>query len=458
MTEQTIAMPSARVAVLANAKLVEVVLPTELPLREIIPALLRLVGAEQQSPSDPLSLAPVGGSPFSLDATLDTVGVVDGDLLALRPVPLGPAAPGIVEDVADAAVIFSESRRRPWNTAHLGIAARVVAIGLVLVSTALSVLYHVAVGGLGGLFVAAGLCAIAMLGGLLAATRSLRISAELSAAALAPIAAAFAMAVQGDPSTQVLLAAAGVAAWSLICLFLGTTAIAGFSAAAAVGLGVMVAAGIAAVWEVSLRSIGCGLIVLALIVTVRTPQLAAMCARFPLPTIPAPGDPVPQPPALPVLTDLPRRVRSCDAYQSGFISAAVVLAVLGSLAIALDAPGPWGWYVIVATALAAVLRARIWDSAPCKAWLLAHPLLLGIALLTVFAIDSRYDAAWWTLVALAAQAVVWVVVAMNPRIAAAETYSLPARRAVGFLAAGVDASLIPVIVYLLGLSSWVLNR
>lgn len=458
MSEQTVVMPSVRVAVLANAKLVEVVLPTELPLREIIPALLRLVGADQQSPSDPVSLAAVGGSPFNLDATLDTVGVVDGDLLALQPVPWGPAAPGIVEDVADAAVIFSESRRRPWNAAHLGIAARVVSIGLVLVATALSVSHHVVVGGPGALFVTAGLCAMTVLGGLLTATRSPRISAELSAVALAPIAAAFAMAIPEDPAAQVLLTAAGVAAWSLVCLLLGTAAIAGFSAATEVGLGVMVAAGIATVWEVPLRSIGCGVIVLALIVTVRTPQLAAMCARFPLPAIPAPGDPVPQPPPLRVLADLPRRVRNCDAHQSGFIAGAVMLSVLGSLAVALDAPGPWGWYVIVATALAAVLRARVWDSSPCKAWLLAQPLLLGVALLTVFAVSGAYDGAWWCLVALAAQAAVWIVVAMNPRIAVAETYSLPARRAVGFLAAGVDASLIPVVVYLLGLFSWVLNR
>lgn len=458
MSEQTIVMPSARVAVLANAKLVEVVLPSELPLREIIPALLPLVGAEQPAPSDPVSLAPVGGSPFSLDATLDTVGVVDGDLLALQPVPRGPAAPGIVEDVADAAVIFSESRRRPWNTSHLGRAARVVAIGLVLVATALSVSYHVAVGGFGALFATAGLCAITVLAGLLTAIRSPRISAELSAAALAPIAAAFAMAIPGDPDARVLLAAAGVSAWSLVCLFLSTSAIAGFTAAAEVGLGVMAAAAVTTVWEVSLRSVGCGLIVAALIVTVRTPQLAAMCARFPLPTIPAPGDPVPEPPPLRVLVDLPRRVRNCDAYQSGFIAGAVVLAVLGSLAVALDAPGPWGWYVIVATALAAVLRARVWDSASCKAWLLAQPLLLGVGLLVVFAVNGRYDDAWWTLFALAAQAVVWIVVAMNPRVAAAETYSLPARRAVGFLAAGVDASLLPVIVYLLGVFTWVLNR
>ncbi|WP_308440598.1 EsaB/YukD family protein, partial [Mycobacterium intracellulare] len=111
-------MPIVRVAILADSRLTEMALPAELPLREILPAVQRLVvpatangdgedasgsrGAAEVGGATQLSLAPIGGAPFSLDASLDTVGVVDGDLLALQPVPAGPAAPGIVEDIADA--------------------------------------------------------------------------------------------------------------------------------------------------------------------------------------------------------------------------------------------------------------------------------------------------------------------------------------------------------------------
>jgi hypothetical protein len=35
---------------------------------------------------------------------------------------------------------------------------------------------------------------------------------------------------------------------------------------------------------------------------------------------------------------------------------------------------------------------------------------------------------------------------------------LPLRRLLGFVAAGLDASLIPVIAYLVGMLAWVLNR
>src|SRR5947209_11904024 len=144
-------MPIVRVAILAESRLTEMALPTELPLREILPAVRRLAaprvdrgasnGDSPNAPTDigatsQLSLAPIGGAPFSLDASLDTVGVVDGDLLALQPVPIGPAAPGIVEDVADAAMIFSTSRRKPWGTAHIQRGALAAAIVVTLLTTA----------------------------------------------------------------------------------------------------------------------------------------------------------------------------------------------------------------------------------------------------------------------------------------------------------------------------------
>ncbi len=143
-------IPIVRVAILADSRLTEIALPADLPLREILPAVERLVvpavaddaaaaGSADAEPTTPvrLSLAPIGGAPFSLDASLGTVGVVDGDLLALQPVPVGPAAPGIVEDIADAAVIFSTSRLKPWGTAHIQRGAIAALVGLIWAATGL---------------------------------------------------------------------------------------------------------------------------------------------------------------------------------------------------------------------------------------------------------------------------------------------------------------------------------
>src|ERR1700712_2436084 len=224
--------PIVRVAILADSRLTEIALPVDLPLREILPAVERLVipavaddaaaaassGAEPTIPAR-LSLAPIGGAPFSLDASLGTVGVVDGDLLALQPIPAGPAAPGIVEDIADAAVIFSTSRLKPWGIAHIQRGAIAAVVGLIWAVTGLGIVHRVATGSPVGVFAVGAVALLSVVASL--AARSPRAGAALSAAALVPIIAALALAVPGHFGTpQVTLAAAGVAAWSLISLIL----------------------------------------------------------------------------------------------------------------------------------------------------------------------------------------------------------------------------------------------
>src|SRR6201995_1979710 len=225
-------MPIVRVAILAHSRLTEVALPTELPLREILPAVQRLVvptaqngdggdleGAARSGAVSQLSLAPIGGAPFSLDASLDTVGVVDGDLLALQPVPAGPAAPGIVEDIAAAAGIFSASRVKPWGIAHIQRGALAGIVGLIWAATGLAAAHRIATGAPAGLWAVSAVAVLAALAGL--AFPSPRVGAVCSAAALVPIAVAMALLVPGGfGAASVTLAAAGVAAWSVINLIL----------------------------------------------------------------------------------------------------------------------------------------------------------------------------------------------------------------------------------------------
>lgn len=464
-------MPIVRIAVLADSRLTEIALPAELPLREILPAVQRLVtpaADDAEVPGDSttrLSLAPIGGAPFSLDASLDTVGVVDGDLLALRPMPAGPAAPGIVEDIADAAMIFSASRLKPWGASHIQRAALAASTGLVLASSALAVAHHVVTGEPAGLLAVGVIAVLTVLAAWVSRNRSTVTALTLSITALAPIAAASTLIVPGRfGPAQLMLGAAAVTAWSLICLIAppggGERGIGFFTAASVAGAAVTAATGVQTLWQLPLPSIGYGLVAAALLLTIATPQLSALWARLPLPVIPAPGDPTPS--ALPaqVLADLPRRVRVSDAHQTGLIAGAVLLTVLGSVAIALrpETLTGWAWYVVAAAALASILRARVWDSAWCKAWLLAQPYLTAAVLLICYAATGRYLAALSAVLVLTALVAVWAVVALNPAVGSPDSYSLPMRRLVGFLASGIDASLIPVMAYLVGIFSWILSR
>lgn len=467
----TLAMPIVRVAVLAashdesgTGRVTDMALPTEVPLREIMPAVRRMAMPVDEEDDDhtpvALSLAPIGGAPFSLDATLDTVGVVDGDLLALQTLPAGPPAPRIVEDIADAAVIFSAAREKPWGIAHIRRGAAIAVVGLILAATAFATVHRAVTGEDVGLYVASAIAVLTVLAAMLARVRATQLVTPLSVTALAPIAAALALAVPGEfgPS-QVLLAAAGVAAWSIVSITLFERAIAVFTAATVVGGGALITAGAATIWDLNSTVIASALVVLALVVTVQAAQFSALWSRLPVPVIPAPGDPTPSAPPLRVLEDLPRRVRLSDSHQTGFIAGGVLLSTAGALILAVPQNvSYWAWYVVGAVALGTALRARIWDSAPCKAWLLSQPFLLAVGFLVAFTVDGRYAAAWWALGALAAVTIVWAIVALLPQVASPDTYSLPMRRLVGFLATGLDASLIPVLAYLVGLFAWVLNR
>jgi type VII secretion integral membrane protein EccD len=362
-------------------------------------------------------------------------------------------------------MIFSTSRRKPWGIAQIQRGALAAVIVVAFLTTGLGVAYRVATGTLAGLVAVSVIAAVTAIAGLFVTLRSERTGAALSMAALVPLGAALALAVPGKfGAAQLVLAAAGVTAWSLIVLMVPSSEreriVGFFTATAVVGAGVLLAAGAELLWRLPTLTIGAGLIVVALLVTIEAAQLSALWARFPLPVIPAPGDPTPAAPALRVLEDLPRRVRVGDAHQSGFIAGAVLLSALGSIAIAVrpESLSGWGWYVVAATAATSVLRARVWDSAACKAWLLAQPYLVAGVLLVFYASTGRFLAALVAAVVLVVLALAWTVVALNPSIGSPETYSLPVRRLLGFVSAGLDASLIPVMAYLVGLFAWVLNR
>lgn len=123
------------------------------------------------------------------------------------------------KNIADAAVIFSESRLKPWGTAHIQRGALVALIGLIWAATGLGTVHRVATGSLAGVIAVGAVALLTVVAGLV--VRSAPTGAALSAAALVPVTSALALAVPGHfGAPQITLAAAGVAAWSLISLVL----------------------------------------------------------------------------------------------------------------------------------------------------------------------------------------------------------------------------------------------
>ena len=123
----------------------DVALPSSVPLTDLMPGVIRLLhppGGSSWNDGEPAAgqewaLTPIGRSPLASTDTLDTAGVVDGDLLTLDdvaradPPPLAASVREAVEDAVDAGHGHwdaSATARWAWWTTILGLAALAVPV------------------------------------------------------------------------------------------------------------------------------------------------------------------------------------------------------------------------------------------------------------------------------------------------------------------------------------------
>ena len=94
--------PFCRLTVLAPRQRVDVALPSDVPVAELVPMVLELVGEPGRAVApQPWRLSGIVGGPLPAAATLGELGVLDGELLRLGPAIPVPAAP-VFDDPVDA--------------------------------------------------------------------------------------------------------------------------------------------------------------------------------------------------------------------------------------------------------------------------------------------------------------------------------------------------------------------
>ena len=296
-----------RVAIIGDGAAADLALPTTLAIRELIPRIRATLASgrddDELTPEDvsdglrPYSLAPLGGTPFSLDATLETLAINDGEQLILCKLPPGPAAPPVVEDIADASAIHSARQFKPFTHQLLPAMAQVVVLvlGALVCGLALDGWHRGyqwwAAGALGVLAV------IFIAATVLLRRRGRAVAAgRMGVATTVPLALALAASLPGDGAApRVFLAAAGLVAWSLLLLAITSTWVATYTAIIAVSATVAIAAAVRMLAHLPYLSLGCGVLAISLLVALNAPTASAVWARFPLPNVPAPGEPTPPP-------------------------------------------------------------------------------------------------------------------------------------------------------------------
>ena len=385
----------------------DLALPTSLQIRELIPRIRATLASGRdddelidESPDGdglrPYSLAPLGGTPFSLDATLETLAIDDGEQLILCKLPPGPAAPPVVEDIADASAIHSANQFKPFeHTMLAGLVQAVVGVLDVLACGLGVFAWHRGY----NLWAGAALAVPALV--LLAAT--FLVAPPWSRPGCGPLGyrGEFpAGAGRSGCRCLVTLRRRGCF-WPLPCLGVDPAVVGrdqqlggalhrdGRDRRDRGGHRGRSHAGPLPLYDPGLRCSGGG-------VTAgqQCPHGVGDVGSFPLPNVPAPGEPTPPPSTLAEIEALPRKTATSNSYQNGLIAASVILSVVGSVLVLWlpGAPGWLAWWLVATVTTVTVLRMRIWDAALPALWFLATPFLAGATLSVTFAATNHFAA------------------------------------------------------------------
>ena len=468
--DPAVATQQVRVAVHGPESAIDLALPVNVPVRTIIPRVRHLLaggGEDEEVPARfrtedlrPWTLSPLAGVPFSLDATLDTLGVSEGEPLLLCQLPPGPTAPPVIEDLADAAAIHGAARTRGFDPAvMLGPSAVVGGAAAGVVGSGLAAWVWRHGYPLAGQ-ITLGVIAVAFMVGTAALRRggADRASAAVGITAVVPLGLALAAALPGDAvAPRLVLAGAGVAAWALLLLVLTDRWRSTLTAGTAGGLAVA-GAGVGRVaFDWPFRTLGCGLVVVSLLLAAKAPTLAPVFARFPFFYVPAPGEPTPPPLALTQIAALPRRSAAAQQFQAGMAAASVILTAVGSaLVVWLPERPSWlCWWLVAVVGIITVLRLRLFHAATPALWFLSSPLLTAAALAVTFAATGHVVAAGWAGAALSVMVVVLIGLAL---LKPTGEMGIPQRSYLDRIEEGLLWTIYPTIVVLIGLVAFIRNR
>ncbi|GGO82993.1 type VII secretion integral membrane protein EccD [Nonomuraea cavernae] len=380
--------PLCHVTIVAPRKRADLALPVDIPLPHVLPGLLRAMGevGGESAAAPGWVLQRLGGPPFDIGKSLAALGVLDGEVLYLRPSELA-LPPALYDDVADLVATGVKERAGVWGDGHtrkmgLGAAMALLCAGplaLVLagppwtvaaiVSGALAVLLIVtgavmsrAVGDSSS-GVPAGYAALpyGFLAGLLAPTDAVNV--------LAP----------GAPS---LLAA--LACTALVATFAGTLiadGVVGFLGAAIAS--VAGAAGTAVVMVFGLPAAGVAAVTVTILLALSQliPTLAFRFARLPLPTMPTTAEELRNDNQLLDAPAIKERTVQARRYGTGMVVGISLVVIATHLLLVLD--GHWmSLTMSVVLSLTVLLRARVFAGVGQRLWLLGSG-VAGLAMLAI---------------------------------------------------------------------------
>ncbi|AQZ65381.1 putative membrane protein [[Actinomadura] parvosata subsp. kistnae] len=384
-----------RVTVVTPRGFLDLGLPPDIPLGNLLPTLLRIAGeslAEAGLAHGGWVLQRLGGPPFAPDATLAELAVHDGELLHLR--PRGHELPEVVfDDVADAVatgVLERTGRWQPATTRTYGLraAAALLVLGAAALPTVGPPWPPVAL--------VTGAVALVLLLVAVALSRALGDAASGAAIGYAALPYGFLAGLTGPASGTALLEPDNLLAACGVLLMLATAtgfAVAGglpaFLGVAVAALAGLVASGLVMAYDLHAAGVASVLAALAVGLTTAIPALSVRLAGMPLPALPTTAEELRREGGdLDGELVLDRTVVA-DRFCTGLLGA-VALIVLAAQALLL-LEGTWTALAMSgALSLSLLMRARVFEGRGQRAWLLSAT-LLGVALPAAGAVVTAAD-------------------------------------------------------------------
>ncbi|MFF0324625.1 type VII secretion integral membrane protein EccD [Nonomuraea angiospora] len=372
-----------RVTVVTPRGFLDLGLPPDIPLGNLLPTLLRVAGeglAEAGLAHGGWVLQRLGGPPFDVNATLSELAVHDGEMLHLR--PRGHELPEVVfDDVADAVatgVLERTGRWQPATTRAYGLRAAATLLGagaVALMATGPPWLPTALV---------AGAVALVLLLVAVALSRALGDARAGAMIGYAALPYGFVAGLTGPASAAVvqpdtLLSACGVvlmlATATGFAVAQGLPTFLGVAAAALSGL---LASGLVMAFDLPAAGVAAVLAALAVGLTTAIPSLSFRLAGMPLPALPTTAEELRRESGdLDGALVIDKTVVA-DRFCTGLVAGVAVIVLAAQ--VLLTVAGTWAALAMGAVlSLSLVMRARVFEGRGQRAWLLTAA-LLGVAL------------------------------------------------------------------------------
>lgn len=489
-------MPMVKVAVATSDEIIDLALPTRLPIYEIITSLESLYDHHELDPhTHRLCFSSIHGTAYSNDATLESLGIIDGDILLLQLQPRGTSSSPIIEDIADAAAL-EKSGVRGWNDVPmkslsltgLGILISVIAlrsfiyaIPLVrnwwnnLLDTMFDQGWNLATSS-NGIFhtgtehpltlTASVLGIVTLISAIITITAGMRPSSGkrtgsfFTITALYAVGAEYCLCSQQPLVVQTIVYGSFLFIFSTILLCSSKNLISVWTAISTFSLIVTAFAVTTLLFTYDGIVFGAGIFAVGFVVLSLAGGLATSFARFHVPYLPAPGEPIPA--ALPMdsYRSVPGKIMSARAYAQGLLAAGILLYCLGAVVMVRDiyihASLRIPIYALITVgAVTAVHKQRLWQIPLAKVWLIAAPFLLSMSL-SLTAYDCVTSLVFLVLGIL--YLISFSSIALVPGLRDVKNYPILLRLIVNIVAFICDCLLLPMAMYIMGVFEWILNR